>query len=99
MSSVCQQRVFQRDYSKTFVRVLPTRWLRKPAGIEITSVTCPMHRMGGGKKSVMGQLVQKIVWKQTDGQTNATDRFTLPTKLRGRLTSACVLSAHQRKTT
>jgi len=36
----CQQSVFQRYHSeKHLSRVLPTRWRRKPAGIEITSLS------------------------------------------------------------
>ena len=39
-SLACQQSAFSAiSQWKTFIRVLPTRWRRKPAGIEITSLT------------------------------------------------------------
>ena len=31
-----------------------------------------------------GQFVQKIEWKQTDGQTDTTDRITFPTNAAGK---------------
>ena len=40
ITTACQQSVFQRYHSeKTYMRVLPTRWRRKPAAIEITSLS------------------------------------------------------------
>jgi len=44
-SLACQQNVFPRYHSekKTFLRALPTRWRRKPAGTEITSLSPCVH--------------------------------------------------------
>jgi len=36
------------------------------------------------KRKFKGQSLQKIEWKQTDGQTDATDSFTFPANAVGK---------------
>ena len=56
---------------KTFIRALPTRWRRKPAGIEITSLSLYVQKAASMRRKTCRQVLRRVcrrsrLWRDCD---------------------------------